>query len=56
MFWALVGMVAFGFGEVIGGFIHGLIIDKLGSKNTVFVSTSVMLLTTGIACWSIWRM
>lgn len=30
--WALYGMVSFGFGEVIGGYIMGMVIDKCGSK------------------------
>ena len=46
---ALFGMTAFGFGEVIGGFIHGLIIDKIGAKKTVFVNLlilSIFFITT----------
>ena len=31
-------MIGLGFGEVIGGFTHGLLIDKLGSKKTVFLN------------------
>ena len=29
--YALLGMVAFGFGEVIGGGLNGLVLDKIGS-------------------------
>jgi hypothetical protein len=29
---ALIGMVAFGWGEVIGGYFTGKILDKIGSK------------------------
>lgn len=29
---ALIGMVAFGCGEVIGGYFTGKILDKIGSK------------------------
>ena len=46
-------MIAFGFGEVIGGYLHGLIIDKLGSKRTCFVNTGVMIIMTGTALASI---
>ena len=35
-------MTAFGFGEVIGGFIHGLILDKIGAKRTVFVNLIIL--------------
>lgn len=47
------GMVAFGFGEVIGGFITGLVIDRLGSKKTVFYNILVMTLMTTSALISI---
>ena len=53
MSWALFAMVLFGFGEVIGGFVHGLVIDKLGSKRTVFVNATVMMIMTGTALASI---
>lgn len=56
MFWALIGMVVFGFGEVIGGFMHGLTIDYMGSKKTVLVSTSITILTFSCALISIYRL
>ena len=51
--YALYGMVAFGFGEVIGGYLHGLIIDKLGSKRTCYVNTSIMTITVASCLVSI---
>jgi MFS family permease len=50
---ALFGMVAFGFGEVLGGFIHGLIIDKIGSRKTIFVNLIIMSVMTGVTIFSI---
>lgn len=38
-------MTAFGVGEVLGGFLHGLLIDKIGSKKTVFFN---LLIITGL--------
>lgn len=29
--WALFGLIAFGFGDVIGGALNGWILDKIGS-------------------------
>ena len=39
-------MVAFGFGEVLGGPCAGLIVDKYGNKSGVFLNMFVILLTT----------
>lgn len=42
-------MTAFGFGEVVGGFLHGIVIDRIGSKRSVFVNMLfliVVLITT----------
>jgi predicted MFS family arabinose efflux permease len=39
-------MVAMGVGEVAGGFIHGLIIDRIGSKNTVFINVAIVVIMT----------
>jgi predicted MFS family arabinose efflux permease len=36
-------MVAFGFGEVIGGFTHGILIDKIGSKKAVIVNLFILV-------------
>ena len=37
-------MVAFGVGEVVGGLIHGLVIDRVGSKNTVFINIVIVII------------
>ena len=50
---ALFGMVAFGFGEVIGGFIHGLIIDQVGSRASIKVNLLVMVVTFSATLWSL---
>jgi predicted MFS family arabinose efflux permease len=46
---ALFAMISFGFGEVIGGIIHGKVIDRWGSKNAsiinVFICISMILMT-----------
>lgn len=39
---ALYGMVAFGFGEVFGGFLHGLLIDRIGSRRAVSVNLVIL--------------
>ena len=49
--WALVGMVAFGFGEVFGGIFMGIVVDKFGSKYASIknaILAIVMLLITTI--------
>ena len=46
-------MMAFGGGEVIGGFIHGQIIDRIGSKKTVFVNVFIVAVMGISACVSI---
>ena len=40
---ALFGLVAFGFGEVAGGFLHGLLIDKIGSRKTIWVNLIIII-------------
>lgn len=37
-------MVAFGFGEVIGGIVTGLLIDKIGPKKTCIYNVVVVIL------------
>ena len=37
-------MTAFGAGEVLGGFIHGLVIDKIGSKRAVIINVTFIIL------------
>ena len=41
---ALYGMVAFGVGEVFGGFLHGLLIDRIGSKKAVLVNICILII------------
>jgi predicted MFS family arabinose efflux permease len=53
---ALFGMVAFGFGEVVGGFIHGLIIDWIGSRASIKVNLLVMVVTFSSTLWSLNKM
>lgn len=49
-------MVAFGFGEVIGGIIFGWIIDKIGSQKTSVVNSFVVAGMTFVTYISIQRM
>ena len=46
-------MVAFGVGEVVGGFLHGLLIDKIGSKKTVFANLLIMVVMTLVTMLSL---
>ncbi len=46
-------MVAFGFGEVIGGFIIGIIIDKIGSKKTSVVNVIIILILINVTAYSV---
>lgn len=41
-------MVAFGFGEVIGGLFLGFFIDKLGSKNASLMNVLIILLLISV--------
>lgn len=45
-------MVMFGVGEVCGGFGHGVLIDKIGSKAAVWVNMVIMIVmfTVSICC------
>lgn len=52
---ALWGMVVFGCGEVVWGFIHGIIIDKIGSRKTVYVNTLIMFIMALTAILSVWN-
>jgi predicted MFS family arabinose efflux permease len=48
-------MVAFGFGEVFGGFFHGLLIDKIGSKKTVFINVLIIIIMTSLSLYSLYN-
>ena len=53
---ALFGLVAFGVGEVIAGFIHGLLIDKIGSRATTFVNMSIILVVIIVTELSLYQL
>jgi predicted MFS family arabinose efflux permease len=46
-------MVGFGFGEVFGGLLHGLLIDKIGSKKTIFVNLLILILAISATQYNI---
>ena len=48
-------MVAFGFGEVSGGFLHGLLIDKIGSKKTVIINVLIIIIMTFLSLCSLYN-
>ena len=48
-------MVAFGFGECVGGIFHGLLIDKIGSKRTIWANLVILIAVFGITEWSVYR-
>ena len=50
---ALFGLVVFGYGEVIGGICHGMLIDKIGSKQTVKFNILLIILMTLSTIYSI---
>jgi predicted MFS family arabinose efflux permease len=41
---ALFGLVVFGYGEVVGGILHGILIDKIGSRETVKFNILLILI------------
>lgn len=49
-------MVGFGVGEVVGGFLHGLLIDQIGSKKTVFVNLLIMAVMTLVTMLSLYQL
>ena len=51
--YALLGMVAFGFGEVIGGGFNGFVLDKIGSQKGALVNAGLMILCIGVTLLSI---
>jgi len=50
---ALYGMVGFGFGEVFGGLLHGLLIDKIGSRKTIFINILIVILVISATQYNI---
>ena len=45
---ALKAMIGFGVGEVLGGFVLGLISDWIGMKATSFVNVAIILSMIGV--------
>jgi predicted MFS family arabinose efflux permease len=39
---ALYGLVALGVGEVLGGLLHGLMIDKIGSRKAIWLNILII--------------
>ncbi len=46
-------MVAFGFGEVLGGLFNGLIINKIGLKITTIINALIIIIMTAITIYSL---
>ena len=46
-------MVAFGLGEVIGGMSLGVIIDKIGSRNTSIVNIIIVIIMITVTVLSV---
>ena len=49
-------MAVFGAGEILGGLMHGLIIDRIGSKKTVLINIVILILMAIITIISIHSM
>ena len=43
---SMLAMVALGFGEIIGANVHGRVIDRIGTKSTVFINAFAILVAT----------
>jgi len=44
--WALYAMITLGFGQMFGGLIMGLLIDRIGSKKTSLINVGLLAVTT----------
>ena len=53
--YGLYGMVAFGVGECVGGLFHGLLIDKIGSRRTIWANLIILIFVFGVTEWSVYR-
>ena len=51
--YALLGMAFLGIGEMIGGILPGLIIDKIGSKRTSIVQVVLVILMISITIFNL---
>jgi predicted MFS family arabinose efflux permease len=46
-------MIAFGFGEVIGGLVMGLVNDKIGNKKTSIINVVLVALCFAVTLYNI---
>ena len=46
--WAMLAMVGFGFGEILGGFFIGWIVDRFGTKVAILCNLGIILLMFGV--------
>jgi len=49
-------MMSFGFGEISGGLLHGLVIDKIGPRKTVLINVLIMMIMTVCAVLSVYEL
>lgn len=42
--WSMLAMVGFGFGEILGGFVVGYIVDRFGTKMAILWDLLVMVI------------
>jgi predicted MFS family arabinose efflux permease len=49
-------MVAFGFGEVVGGLIHGWLIDTFGSRRTIAANILVLIIVFSVTEMSLFTL
>jgi predicted MFS family arabinose efflux permease len=49
----MLGMVAFGVGEMLGGFIIGQVVDRFDSKKAVLANVSIIVVMTLVTLWFI---
>ena len=48
-FWALLAMVLFGVGEILGAFFIGFFIDRIGSKLSTFINLGIIAIMGGVS-------
>lgn len=46
--WAMLAMVGFGFGEILGGFFIGWIVDRFGTKVAILCNLGIILIMFGV--------
>ena len=47
----MMAMVAFGVGEMVGGQLIGLIVDRISSKMAALANVIIIITMTGITLW-----